>query len=76
VDRSVAFALVSRGITAKRFGSSSLTARFRAEQLLLEPLGLIEGQLARAPAVVDRLAYESGSKMTRVGIPAEMPEFH
>ena len=44
-------------------------ARFRPEQLLFEPHGLIERQMARSPAVVNRLPYESGSKMTRVRIP-------
>ena len=46
----------------------SLTAQFRPEQLVFEPLGRIEGEMARAPAVADGLAYERGSEMTRVRI--------
>ena len=34
----------------------------------MEPLGRIEGEIARAPAVVNRLAYERRAKMTRVRI--------
>lgn len=51
-----------------RFSAPILTKRFRPEQLLFELLGLIEREMARAPAVVNRLAYESRSKMTRVRI--------
>src|SRR5438093_5660125 len=68
-DRSAAFASVSRGITANRLGAAILTTGSRPEQLLFEPLGLIEREMARAPAVMNRLAYESGSKTTRMRIP-------
>src|SRR5438093_13434647 len=67
-DRSAAFASVSRGITANRLGAAILTTGSRPEQLLFEPLGLIEREMARAPAVMNRLAYKSGSKMTRLRI--------
>src|SRR2546422_9960802 len=68
-DRSEAFASVSRGITANRLGAAILTTRSRPEQLFLEPLGLIERKMAGAPAVINRLAYESGSKMRCVRVP-------
>src|SRR3990172_4208981 len=67
-DRSAAFGSASRGITADRFGTAILTARFRPEQLLLETLGLIECEMARSPAVVNGLAYEGRSKVTRLRI--------
>ncbi|MBI3264027.1 MAG: hypothetical protein HYZ58_12880, partial [Acidobacteria bacterium] len=57
-DRSAAFASVSPRVTANRFGAAILTTRFRPEQLLFELLGLIERQMARPPAVVNRLPYE------------------
>ena len=57
------------GIFANRFGPAILTTRSRPEQLLFEPLGLIEREMARAPAVINRLAYESWSKMRRVRVP-------
>src|SRR5438445_12158414 len=66
-DQSAAFVSVSRGITANR--AAILTTGSRPEQLLFEPLGLIEREMARAPAVINRLAYESGSKMIRMRIP-------
>src|SRR6266852_6400626 len=67
-DRSAAFASVSRGSTAHRFGAAMLTARFHPEQLVCEALGFIEGEMAGAPAVANGLADERGSKMTRVRI--------
>src|SRR5258708_12547252 len=67
-DRLAAFASVSRGGTANRFGAAILTARFRPEQLAVELLGLVEGELARTPAVADGLADERGSEMTPVRI--------
>src|SRR5437870_1764651 len=68
-DQSAPFESVSRGVTADRLRAAILTARFRPEQLLFKLLGVIERQMARSPAVVNRLAYKSRSKMSRVRIP-------
>lgn len=68
-DRSAAFALVSGGVSANQFGAALVTTRLRTEQLLFELLGLVDGQMARSPAIVNCLSYQSGTKMTRVRIP-------
>ena len=42
VDRSEAFELVLRGVTASRLSTAIVRARFRPEQIVFEPRGPIE----------------------------------